>query len=416
MSEAKLSRIEIERRKTVLEEAETLADAASKLGLDPRGLKRWYERSARRGDFGTDPMIPGFMIKSVSTMSDEDGNIKRRYITQVPDTGDEDFEMPEGQTLKRISALVDGDGTVKQKWVLTKPIEEDPVAMAEKIAAHFKDVEFKLPEITPPTDYHQELLNFFALPDLHMGLYCWGDELEGENWNLAKAREVYTKSFTELVGCTNRGEMAVILLGGDQIHSDSSKNATPNSGHTLDVDGRYERVIQETCYMCADMVMAAAQTHKHVLIRVLKGNHDPHASAAVAFFLQALFLGNDNVSVDVSPNLYWAYQWGETMLFSTHGHTTKPAKMPGIMAARWPKMWGETKFRYGHTFHVHHREKFMEEDAGAIIETHQSPAPGDSYNYGAGFCSGRSLRSITYHKRLGECGNMVRPILPDLSR
>ena len=49
MSEARLSKDEIERRKAVIQEAETLAEAASKLGLDPRGLKRWYERSAAPG-------------------------------------------------------------------------------------------------------------------------------------------------------------------------------------------------------------------------------------------------------------------------------------------------------------------------------------------------------------------------------
>jgi hypothetical protein len=95
------------------------------------------------------------------------------------------------------------------------------------------------------------------------------------------------------------------------------------------------------------------------------------------------------------------------MLAATHGHAAKLGKMPEIMAHRRAEDWGKTKFRYAHGFHYHHAEKTVTEGAGVICECHQAPIPQDAWNYGEGFCSGRSVQTITYHKDKGERGRVI---------
>jgi len=318
----------------------------------------------------------------------------------------------EGFKVKGTSTLYDAEGEVKATWVKTAEDGPDPLWVAERLKEAFEGLTFEVPQVPQPSETNPDCLSLFNVPDLHMGLYAYGKEV-AENWDLKKSDRVYRQAFSDLVAMTPKNGTAILLGGGDQMHSDNSSNVTFASGHSLDVDGRYERVLQVTCELFLHFATLLLQTHDSLIIRILKGNHDPHAYAAIAFFLLASFRNEPRVTVDVSPSLFWVYQFGKVMLAATHGHAAKPQKMPGIMAARWPEIWGKTQFRYAHTFHIHHRAKFLDEDGGAIVETHHSPAPQDSYNYGHGYLSGRSLKSIIYHKKFGEFGGAVRPILPE---
>lgn len=413
MTIAPLSDTEYQRRIEALNSSATIREAADACGLAYEAMKSFAKRAARKGQLGYKPTLPGYEIAETKTQLDSEGRIKLQSITQRPEKPTDPFQMPDGFNIARLSTNVDGAGRINQQWVIAKPGERDPVELANKIKEIFNELTFEVPYVQEPETTDTDCLSFFPVPDLHMGLYCWGKEVGGENWHLDKADIVYRKAFSDLVGMTPANDTAIILFGGDQIHSDSSNNKTPNSGHSLDVDGRYERVIHVTCEMAVHMIAQALQKHERVIVRVLKGNHDPHASTALAFFLHATFKNNERVTIDVSPDLYWTFKWGSVMLAATHGHTVKANKLPGIMAARWPEMWGQTQHRFGHSFHIHHREKYLDEDGGAVVETHQSPAPQDNYNYGAGFLSGRSLRSIVYHKKFGEHGGSVRPIIAE---
>lgn len=383
----------------------TTVAAAREAGVPRTTFQHWEKVAAERGMSGFAPVMPGFAVKTVSSRA-ADG----AWVKQAKAPGDV-FEVPEGHAVKGVSALVDADGRTVQKWIKTRE-EADPLDMADRIKSAFDGMIFTAPKIPVPDAVNAECLSVFPLPDLHMGLYVWGDEAS-ENWDLRKADRVYRSAFGDLVAMTPRNGVAVILAGGDQMHADNAENRTARSANVLDVDGRYDRVLITTCELLVSFVCLTLQTHGRVIVRVLKGNHDPHASAAIAYFLLATFRDDPRVEVDVSPSLFWVHQFGSVMLTATHGHQAKPQQMAGIMAARWPKIWGDTTFRYAHTFHVHHKSKRVEEGGGAIVETHQSPAPQDAWHYGEGFTSGRSLRSIVYHQKFGEYGGSVRPIFPE---
>lgn len=389
--------------------------AALAVGMSRPGLEYRLERAALKGLMGTGPVLPGFQISKTTTVKNEAGETVREFITQKPEAGEE-YAVPNGHRVKGVSAYVGADGRTVAQWIKTSAGEVDAEGLAERIKGIFEGLSFKAPKVAPPDATNKDCLTLFNVPDLHMGEYVWSDEGE-ENWDLKKADRVYREAFSDLVARSPHGAVAVLLAGGDQFHADNSENRTPRSGFDLDVDGRYDKVLRVTCEMFLFFALCALKTHEKVVIRILKGNHDPHASSALAYFLMASFRNDPRVEVDVSPSPFWVYQFGKVMLAATHGHEAKPKQMPAIMASRWPKMWGATRYRYAHTFHVHHRSKPLpfgvEETGGAIVETHQSPAPQDRYHYGHGYLSGRSLRSIVYHKTHGEFGGAVRPIVAE---
>jgi hypothetical protein len=232
-------------------------------------------------------------------------------------------------------------------------------------------------------------------------MFCWAKEVDID-WDLKIAEEKLEDSISRLMSCSPYTETAVILGGGDQLHSDTNQNVTAKSGNPLQVDGRYSKVMEVACRIFVHTVDKAMEKHRKVEVRILIGNHDEHSSIALAYFLKAWYRDEPRVIVDVSPSLFWWRRFESVLLGATHGHMAKPEQMASIMAHRRAEDWGKTKYRFCHTFHVHHSGKTMTENGGVITEVHQTPIPQDAWNHAMGFLSGRSLCSIVYDPEMGE--------------
>lgn len=322
------------------------------------------------------------------------------------------FQMPEGHKLKGVSALVDGEGNEVLRWVKTR--EDLSVAdIVETIKEAFKD--YTAPPdayrgLPGPADASADLLTLIPLADWHVGLFSWEKET-GVNWDLKIAEDTIGKAMDDLVQRSPASANAIVLGGGDLLHADNQENRTARSGNALDVDGRYQKVLMTACRLVVRTVDACLRKHQHVTVRILPGNHDEHSSVAVAYFLLAWYRDEPRVTVDVDASLFFWFRFGKVMLGATHGHATKAKDMPMVMAHRRAEDWGATKFRYVHTFHLHHDAKTMTEGGGCITEVHRTPTPQDAWHYSSGFLSGRSLKSVTYHKEFGEISRSTLAIL-----
>lgn len=384
--------------------------AARELDLTESTVRRSVRLAAERGLMpGQIPAQPGFEIRTHSIQVDKDEQIKSQSFKYGKAIGDQ-FEMPEGQAEKGRSALVDAEGRVVQQWIKTNAGQKTPEQHAKEFEAAFAGFVPIAPSIAPPETFLKDELALLKFPDLHMGLYAWGKE-SGQNWDIKIAKKAYAETFSAISRKTPQTETAVVLGGGDQMHADNSFNRTLASGHALDVDGRYDLVLETTCHLFAEFVVMALQRHKKVIVRILKGNHDEHSSVALAYFLSAWFRNEPRVTVDVDPNLFWCMQFGSVMLFATHGHTIKPQNVPGVMAGNYPEIWGATKYRYGHCFHIHHKTKLRDESGGATVETHPSPSARDVYNWGSGYVAGQSLVATIYNKKYGRIGDLEWPVI-----
>ncbi|MFU1607337.1 hypothetical protein ACM25O_13210 [Sulfitobacter pontiacus] len=386
------------------------AKAAALLGVNRRTfsnrLLKYFLRDL--GSVIPGGVLPGHEIKSLTKQFDGDGKLKSQHVKTGRAHSDEEFCVPDGHRVKGESALLDADGNVVQKWVKTAEGErsDEVIHAAAKRAAETYAGPADPIRLDPYAATHidPKLLNLHLLPDLHIGLHSSALTAQMD-WTLEKALSTYRRLTRLLIERSPPAHTGVILGGGDLLHADDPMRATRGSGNRLDVAEPYDVVLAGAENLMVFKVELALQKYRQVVVRILKGNHDPDSAVAIAHYLAAWFRNEPRVTIDLDPSLFWFFEWGCTMLGATHGHETKIKQMPGVMAADRSEMWGRTKVRYAHGFHIHHNSAGAGEEGGASWQTHEAPTPRDDWHQGNPYRSRRSLPLISYHKDHGEVGS-----------
>jgi len=262
--------------------------------------------------------------------------------------------------------------------------------------------------IRKPHNSCNDLLAVYPEGDPHNGLYSWADEA-GDDFDLKIARRNTLAAFDDLVALAPPAATALIICLGDLVHSDTKQNRTEASGHALDVDTRWSRVMQVTLEIKLHQIKRALQKHKRVIVRFVEGNHDPQAAYAIAMAVAEHFRGNRRVTIDLSPAAHWYFKFGRVLIGATHGDKSKPKDMGAIMATDRPKDWGDTDFRYVYHGHFHSKSK-DKEHPGCVVEGFRTLAPKDAWHAGKGYRSGRDMQCIVHHKRYGERIRFTCPV------
>jgi hypothetical protein len=326
---------------------------------------------------------------------------KRKAALQgyAPDIG-WNHPVPEPHFMRGVTVNRDEDGKVKQTWEKSwVKASEFEAVVREFVDALKEDVRGKSARFTVPKGTEAELLTVYPMGDPHIGMYAWAEET-GDDFDVDIASRDLNAALTRLVAASPPAETALILNLGDFFHADNTSNTTSRSGHQLDVDTRWPRVLRLGAQLMIQLVALALQKHKRVIVKNLIGNHDDHSSIALGLILDAYYSEDPRVNVDLSPAIMWYMQHGECMIAATHGHTIKLPDIAGVMAADKPDVWGSTKFRYAYTGHVHH-ERVLER-FGVLAQSFRTLAARDAYTAGAGYRSGRDMQAIVLHKRYGE--------------
>lgn len=372
--------------------------AALSLGLSRSTFRDRLHRASILGLCGTAPVMPGFGIKSVSRQTDAAGSLQKEWIKQAK-VGDE-FVLPAGHVIKGVSALTDADGRLLQQWVKTR-FDEAIVDITTALTESFKEYRGHATLPAAPRHADKDTVTVYPIGDHHLGLYTW-KPVTGNNYDLSIGQKLLMDTMASLVADAPSSKTGVILNLGDFFHSDNDSNRTPKSGHALDVDGRYAKILRVGVDLLIHCIQLALQRHERVVVRCLPGNHDPYASLALATALGAFFSKSPRVTVDADPSPFFKYRFDKVLIASAHGDMIKAADMPGFVAATWPEDWGQTRFRYVYLGHVHHKSIGGGEKAGVIWETFQTLAPKDIWHHQSGYVSGRSMVSITHHREKGE--------------
>jgi len=316
---------------------------------------------------------------------------------------------PPGYHLKGTSTLLGEDGEVKQQWIKTDADKGAELEIAKQIYEDLaKDVK-RLPAIKKPKICDKELLNFFVLTDIHLGMYAWAQEGDRE-WNLDIAERVVTNAFRQMVDQSPKAEKCIIAQLGDFLHWDSMIPVTPAHRHILDSTGRYPEVVGAAIRLIRWVIDDALRHHKEVHAVMATGNHDESGAVWLRALIAALYENEPRFTVDESPKPFYAYQHGKTMLAMHHGHMVKPASIPGVFAATESEMWGQTEYRYAHLGHRHTSRVTESEAGGMHVIEHPTLAARDAYASGHGYFSNSGAKATTYHIEYGECGSVnVRP-------
>lgn len=377
--------------------------AARELGISKDAVNKAVERNRRRILEGRGVQIfPGMDVSEVTDVYDDNGELARSTVTQrpasEPSVVEQDKPLP-GFVFKRISTNFARDGSINQQWQIQSP-ERVQVANAMRIAADelARDLP-RVPATDAPALSDDMLCTTYTLTDAHIGMLAWHRE-GGEDWDLEIAERVIIACFERAVASTPPSEQAILNQCGDALHYDSLMSVTPTSGHVLDADGRFTKMVEVTVRILRRVVDMLLAKHPKVHVVMAEGNHDMASSVWLRVMFKAIYENEPRVTVDDSALPFYAFEWGQTMQVFHHSHLVKFDQIGRKVPAMFPEMWGRCKHRYVHTGNYHHKRE-KDEDG---IETIQHPtlAARDAYAARGAWFAKRSFIPITYHKEHGE--------------
>ena len=333
------------------------AGAARKLGIDLRNMQRRLSKEGERN--------PGYSAHGYSTLRK--------------------FE--------------DGDGTVILEWEKTSKDKQQQVddldELVKGLVADLKPIKaVKAPKYAPT-----ELLNLLTISDYHLGSMSWHEET-GADWDIKIAEELLTKWFGCAIDLAPKADVTVISLLGDFMHFSGIVPVTEKSHNILDADTRLGKLTQVAARVIRRVIDMTLKRYKHVHFVYTTGNHDESVSYLYRTMMNEIYRDEPRLTVEMSPSLYYAYEFGDTSLFFHHGHKRRGKNLDEVFVAKFSEIFGRTKHRYAHTGHLHSVK--VEETSLLLLTQHPTLAAPDAYAAQGGWISKRSSSVTTYHKEHGK--------------
>jgi hypothetical protein len=333
---------------------------------------------------------------------------KRAAIAGYSPEHDMVHPVPDGFKVRGVSTYYNNDGKAVGQWVKSGIDDARQQEIIKEIVDGMCEQVPRAPITPPPVGTADSLCTVYTLTDSHVGMLAWHKE-GGEDWDLSIAERTLVGCFEQMVKSSPDASTCVVAQLGDFLHYDSALSAvTPQSGHSLDADGRMPKMVKTAIRILRTVVAHALQKHQKVVLLLAEGNHDISSSVWLRAMFQALYENEPRIQVIDSELPYYVYQHGQTMLAWHHGHLSKNNALPILFASQFPKMWGETKKRYAHCGHRHHVEE--KEHSGMTVIQHSTLAARDAYASRGGWMSERHVTSITYSDKYGQVArNTVTP-------
>lgn len=391
--------------------------AARSEGVDESTVREAIHRLNKKARKKSLPHIgtPGFVPREHSVQLDESGNMQKEWLKEKPAPefavgGEDAGEARDGggaYVKKGVSTLFDAEGNQVAQWVKTSLDKDKYAVMIRAAAAALSEDIPRIDPVPAPRGTDDDLCNQYTLTDSHVGMLAWKRET-GADWDLGIAEDVLFNCFREMMLAAPMARVGIVCQLGDWLHFDSLTSVTPTSGHVLDADSRFPKVVKIAVRILRRVVDLALTRHDRVHVIDAEGNHDPASSVWLRVLFEALYENEPRVTVETSPLPYYVYQHGETMLGFHHGHMSKKERLPLLFAAKFPTIWGSTTKRYIHTGHYHHVDE--KEHPGVKVIQHPTLAAPDAYAARGGWLSEREATALTYHKKFGLVArNTVTP-------
>lgn len=371
--------------------------------------------AAKRPDLTDDDYIKAYkendftFRRAAAALGVHPSAVSQRLLS-IKSKGGYDYEIDRTpEAYKSRSTLYGPSGEVKLTWV-KDTADDERRSVAMKLAAEALAAD--LPRYKPvplPKKVADHLCTLYTMTDCHVGMLAWHRET-GADWDLDIAERVLTGCFMQMVYAAPPAKVGILNQLGDFLHFDGLQAITPTSGHVLDADSRFQKIVEVAVRILRRLIDAMLEKHEQVHVYMHEGNHDMAASVWLRVFFAALYEKEPRVTVDVSPSPYVAHQHGSTMIGFHHGHLAKNSSLPLLFAAKFPAIWGSTTKRYIHVGHRHHVDE--KEHPGVKLFQHPTLAAPDAYAARGGWISERQTTAITYHDQFGEFARNV--IVPEM--
>ena len=309
--------------------------------------------------------------------------------------------LPDPLVLDRASLLYKrGEAEPILSWIKSKVDGDKLRAYVQGVC---EAITSELPKRCPlPAPPHTlaHLMAVYPIGDAHIGMRAWGTETQGASWDLVEAERVQCAAMAALVDLAPAADQAVIINLGDWFHADNMAGMTERSGHVMDLDGRYAKMISVGVKVMRQCIESALLKHRTVRVINVKGNHDDTGALRLSVALRHTYESDPRVTVDDHPTAFHYFEHGKCLVGCHHGHTCKGNQLPGVMAADQAQAWGRTLHRYWYLGHVHHQS--VKEYAGVVVESFNTLTAKDAYAAFSGYRARQNMKCIVLHDQHGE--------------
>lgn len=316
---------------------------------------------------------------------------------------------PPGRFVRNTTVHFGKDGEVLNSWVRFPVEDEEWLQNVREAMSEFAaDVGPIVDVPAAPLDFDKDIIPWIQIGDAHFGMlaHCWET---GQNFDLKIAEAEMRAAFGQLIDELPSCERLVINDLGDFTHYENMGGVTDASGHALDYDGRFPKMIKVYSRTMRWMVEKALTKAKHVDVIVNQGNHSRTNDMWMAELLDVAYGATGRVHVLNNDSVFIGYRMGNTLVMTHHSDKCRPNKLCDVMITDFREDYGQTEFHYIDIGHVHHKQQ-VKEHAGITIESFNNLAPMDKYAHDGGWRSRQSISYVLRSRKYGEVGRRTLPI------
>jgi hypothetical protein len=312
---------------------------------------------------------------------------------------------PPGRFVPKTTVHFGANGEVKNEWVRFNIADEAWLESVQEAVESF--VEGVPQVITPqiPKNFQTDIVPWIQIGDAHLGMLAHAAET-GQNFDLKIAERELCGAIGILIDELPESEVIVINDVGDATHYENFKAETEASGHRLDADGRFPKMIKVYSRIMRWIVDKALTKAKRVDVIVNQGNHSRTNDIWMAELLRVAYGPSGRVNVLNNDNVFIGYRMGNTLVMTHHSDQCRPDKLCGVMTTEFRQDYGETEYHYVDIGHIHHK-MVAKEHPGIIIESWNILAAPDKYAHDHGYKSRQCISVVLRSRTYGEVGRRV---------
>lgn len=296
-----------------------------------------------------------------------------------------------------------GELELAQIWVKPK-VENEAKALDKYVEGLMANIKPAPKTKKPKGDLNKDLMSAIFIGDAHVGMYAYAPETKHSDFDSDIASRDIRAAIDDLVERSPNAETGLLVDVGDFMHMSSSHMKT-FAGTDVDVDTRFDRVMETAGCIMQYAIMRMLEKFAKVICVISIGNHNRDTAVAVQQITSAYFRNEPRVDVLKTSGFFHYIEWGKWLIGVNHGDKVKPQKLVNVMARDMPGAWGRTTHRMWAVGHVHH-QNVLELD-GCIVQKFAALPPPDSWHSSMGYSSGQAMQMIVFKKGGGTHSTLI---------
>lgn len=173
----------------------------------------------------------------------------------------------------------------------------------------------------------------------------------------------------------------VLILGNDILHRDNPRNTT-TSGTFQDTDWSWTKAFYAAKKLYIDIIerlLTIADVHCVYNC----SNHDYQSGFMLVDSVSSWFHNATNVTFDASVFHRKYFQYGNSLIGTSHWDGAKESNLWELMATEAREMWATSKRAYWYLHHVHHKR--THDKIGYTVEYLRTPSAPDRWHSDNGY-------------------------------